>query len=180
MHKRWFAVLSLMIAAVQSSKAQDAGRVGITLQVPAALGFIWHATDQVALRPEFDISKSTSTYSSISGESRQENLRWELALSAPIYLSNRENVRTYVSPRFGFARYSYDQSTSVGEPSTNVYSYSASFGAQYAPIKRLNVFGETGVGYSTASISQPLAQSSSSSHNWFLRSSVGVILYFDR
>jgi opacity protein-like surface antigen len=177
MHKRWFAVLSLMIAAVQSSKAQDAGRVGITFQVPAALGFIWHATDQVALRPELNISKSTGKFSSSSGESTQEYLTWELALSAPFYLSNRENVRTYVSPRFGFTRSSFDQSTSVDGQSTNLYSYSASFGAQYAPIKRLNVFGETGYGYSTTSNSQP--QFSGSSNSWSMRSSVGVILYFD-
>jgi hypothetical protein len=166
-----------MIAAVQSSEAQDAGRVGITFQVPAALGFIWHATDEIALRPEFNISSNTGTFSSSAGETRTKNLTWELALSAPFYLSNRENVRTYVSPRFGFTRFSFDQPTSVTQDSkAYLYSYSASFGAQYAPIKRLNVFGETGYGYSTTSNSQP--QFSSSSHNWSMRSSVGVILYF--
>ena len=178
MHKRWFAVLSLMIATAQSSKAQDAGRVGITFQVPAALGFIWHATDQIALRPEFNISKSTTTFSSSSGESRQGNLAWELAVSAPFYLSNRDNVRTYVSPRLGFTRFSFDQPTSASTPEskTNQYSYSGSFGAQYAPIKRLNIFGETGYGYSTTSNSQ--SQFSSSSNSWSMRSNVGVILYF--
>jgi len=172
MRKYWVTALSLTIASAHPAKAQDAGRLGITFQVPAALGFIWHATDRLALRPEFNIATS-------SGGST-DNLMWGVAISAPYYLTNHENVRTYLSPRVAYARSSFDYvlgTTSVTATQSQL-AYSGSFGAQYAPIKRFNIFGETGYGYTHFSASSPQT-TTVTSNNWGLRSNVGVILYFD-
>lgn len=172
MCKYWIAALSLTIATTHPAAAQDAGRFGITFQVPAALGFIWHATDKVALRPEFNIGTASA--------GSADNLMWGVAISAPYYLTNRDNVRTYLSPRVGYTRWTYDYVAGSASASTSQsqLNYSGSFGAQYAPIKRFNIFGETGYGYARNTSS---AGSSSivTSSTWSLRSNVGVILYFD-
>lgn len=179
MSKYWIAALSLTIAAVHPAAAQDAGRLGVTLGVPAALGFIWHATDKVALRPEFNLSTSR-TSSSGTGGVTVDGLTWGVAISAPYYMTNRDNVRTYVSPRVGYTRSTSDVTLTgfTSKAANTQLVYSGSFGAQYAPIRRFNVFGESGYSFSSSRSTSTGLSSTSTSSSWSLRSTVGVILYF--
>ena len=47
------ACLALVLAACGTASAQDHGPVGITMAFPTSIGAIFHATDKVAIRPEF-------------------------------------------------------------------------------------------------------------------------------
>ena len=58
-------LLSLLAVLPRHAAAQDAGDVGITMGYPASVGVVWHATDRVAVRPEFSFSHA-------SGESDNE------------------------------------------------------------------------------------------------------------
>jgi hypothetical protein len=149
------------------------------MQVPAALGFIWHVTDNVALRPEFNLTTSR-TSSSGSGGFTDDVLTWGVALSTPYYVTNQDNVRTYVSPRVGYSRSTGSVSTSsTPDLTSNQLVYAGSFGAQYAPIRWFNVFGETGYAFTRSwNSSTGLFTSTATTSGWSVRSTVGVILYF--
>ena len=187
MNKRWITalVLTTTIATTRPAASQDAGRFGVTLAVPAALGFIWHATDNMAFRPELNLSTSSATSSTsfLGGDSPTSNGRtWGIAVSAPFYMASQDNVRAYISPRVGYTRLTNDDEfmgTTLRSTSTQM-AYSGSFGAQYAPVRRFNVFGETGVWYASSTSTADGAGGTSKVHGWSLRSAVGVILYFGR
>ena len=178
-HRIYFLLAALVFAG--PAAAQDAGRRGVMLEVPAALGFIWHATDRVALRPEVNLSTSKTSSNSGTSGFTADGLTWGVAISAPYYMTNRDNVRTYVSPRVSYAR----STTDAGIPGATLKStatqlvYSGSFGAQYAPIRRFNVFGETGYSFSSIKNTSTALSSTSTTSGWSVRSAVGVILYFE-
>jgi hypothetical protein len=168
-------MLILFAAATRQASAQ----LGVTMQVPAALGFIWHATDKVALRPDFNLTTSRTSSSGVGGGVTDDGLTWGVALSTPYYVTNQDNVRTYVSPRVGYMRSTSSVSTGVTSTSTsNQLVYSGSFGAQYAPIRWFNVFGETGYAFTSIKNSSTAFPGTASSSGWSVRSTVGVILYF--
>lgn len=52
--------LGLVLGAVATAHAQEPGRVGLTIAHPAAVGFVWHATDRVAIRPDLSVSRTRS------------------------------------------------------------------------------------------------------------------------
>ena len=56
-------VLSLLSAAV--SEAQEKGQSGLTMGYPGSIGFLWHPTDRVGIRPEiaFGLSSTDSSNS---------------------------------------------------------------------------------------------------------------------
>jgi outer membrane protein W len=180
MKRSWIAALALsMIATAQQVSAQDAGRFGIVFAVPAALGIIWHATDNVALRPELNLS-TTSAVSSSSTTTTIGNQAWQVAVSAPFYIAREDNVRAYLSPRVAYTHVSTD--ATIGGTTTHTgyteMGYSGSVGVQYAPVRRFSIFGETGLAYTTSHNSD--VGYSNKSHEWSLRSAVGVILYLGK
>jgi hypothetical protein len=113
------------------------------------------------------------------------------AISALIYLSKGEALRTYLSPRFTYARGT--TTTELAGPlpnavptiqrdttvSTNTYGGSGSIGAQYTPAKRFALFGEIGVDYSrrTNTPDTSVSRIETRSSNVGLRGGVGVVLY---
>jgi hypothetical protein len=70
-------------------------------------------------------------------------------------------------------------SSFVASPSSQL-SFSGSFGAQYAPIKRFNIFGETGYAYTRVNTSASAGSvNAGTPTSTGFRSAVGVLLYFD-
>jgi hypothetical protein len=150
---------------------------------PGAIGIIWHATDQVAIRPDFQFSRSTSDSSSSSGTT------WTIGtnISALLYIAKHENVRTYFSPRFSYSRSSSTVNQPASQfvlPEVTTTSSSAgaggSFGAQYSPTARFSVFGEAGLAFSRRTV-KPAPSSVPSeftSHGWGTTAGVGVVFYF--
>ncbi len=169
---------------------------------PAAVGLLWNVSDRLAVRPETNWSRAsvdtTSSFNAIgfplNDAFTTSGSGWVVGVgaSALLYLVKGDALRTYVSPRFTYAR----STTTVESPvvpilgtaptratttTTPSYGASGSVGAQYSFAKRFGVFGEVGVGYTrTTSSSSPsnISQTETTSTSIGLRSGVGVILFF--
>lgn len=154
--------------------AQKAGDAGFLFQYPTAVGMIWHASNAFAVRPEMWFTSSSSSFAIPSGgASTSTSSNWSLAVSTLHYLSNRDNVRTYVSPKVTYGKGTSESSSTTSTTFTQS-SFSLSFGAHYAAAPRFHVYGETGYGRSHFS------DGDFDSDNWGPRSAVGMILYFGK
>lgn len=176
MRLRFVLFILSLVALARPSSAQETGQVGLTMSFPAAVGIIWQATDGLAIRPDFTFSQSGSDSLTTSSTSAG------VGVSALFYVRKWDNLRAYVSPRFGYQRSSFTFSGSPSSPSTSTYSGSGSFGAEYQLHRRFAVFAETGLAYSRANVTDttlaPGFPLNSSSHTWGTRAGVGAILYF--
>jgi hypothetical protein len=167
------------------------------------VGVIWNAAGRLALRPEVTL-QGTSTDSSVVDNLpvniglTNDGFQVGAGLSALIYLSRWDALRTYVSPRFSYSHASTSGTSVASSSETTSKSYftSGSFGVEYLFARHFGAFGEIGVGYTstttTASttstpvlsspfpISLPPVTTRSENHakNWSTRSGVGVIFYF--
>ena len=207
-----FVLLAILIAP-GVARAQDPPKVGLAMGYPASVGVVWHLVDRVALRPEFTWSKVSNDSPAITdpvlGEvgAATTSGTWQAAtgLSALVYLSRHDSLRTYVAPRLAYSRTS--GSTGVpGTPTssstiTEAWSTTGSFGAQYAFGRHLALFGEVGMNYQASATQLTLVETrtiatgvgpggvitttssfslGSESHNRSIstRSGVGMIFYF--
>jgi hypothetical protein len=174
-------VLALALGSASLAYAQDAGQVGLTIAYPAAIGVIVHVTDAVAVRPDVTFSQSTSDNTGMT------NTAVSAGISGLFYVGRWDNLRAYVSPRFGYQRSSTSGTNVVGgvlgiAPVTNVYSGTGSFGAQYLLHKRLAVFGETGLAYthtaSNLNVTAAPPAADTTAHSWATKAGIGMIFYF--
>jgi opacity protein-like surface antigen len=168
-----------------SAAAQDQRTVGVTMGYPASIGVLWHVSPRVAIRPEFSFATTSSEFTSALGTVTASDVSAVgVGASGIFYLTDQNKLRTYVSPRFTYARTTSKTEAngiSAGsEGSGKSYSAGASFGAQYGLGDRFSVFGEVGLGYADQRSSSDISafQSSTVSHTWSSRTGVGVVLYF--
>jgi hypothetical protein len=173
--------LSVLVPTLAS--AQDAGQAGITMGYPASIGLLYHVTDRVAVRPEFSVSRNTGSSSSPIITTISSGWSLGVGASALFYLSERDRVRPYVSPRFTYTRSSstVDSSGSLPPPSGatthgDAYSAAGSFGAQYTPNRRFAVFGDVGFGYTHTTLKT--GGGALDSNSWGTRTGAGVVFYF--
>jgi len=201
--------LATLAGAPRAARAQDQARVGLTMGYPSSVGVIWQAAERVALRPEITLSRSTgdSATNDLLGAapvSTTDSTGVGVGVSALFYLHRWDGLRTYVSPRFSYARTSTSasttSSTSTSEATTSAYLTSGSFGAQYSLGRHFGLFGEIGLGYTststaltstltlsatsvvngvvTTSTRLQTVQSSSHANTLATRSGAGVIVFF--
>jgi hypothetical protein len=196
-----FLAATAALLGAAPAAAQDAGQVGITMGYPATIGVLWHPSDRIGLRPEVSLTRGTSETTitlstpvfgvprvSESEVTTSENWLVGTGVSALFYLVKGDALRTYVSPRFTYARSSSTGTTFVSLPVviappttvTSNYGVSGSVGAQYALAKRFGVFGEVGLAYARSTITPNSTTFRSEGKNTTigLRSGVGVVLYF--
>jgi hypothetical protein len=181
-------MLGLLLVGTTPARAQDERQVGLTMGYPASVGLLWHVADNIAIRPELSLSRSSVEASSLDfGVDGTDGWMLGTGVSVLAYLQSGNSLRTYVSPRFTYSR---SESTSSGENVTDRetigtnYSVSGFFGAQYALGDRFSVFGEVGFGYNWQNFearglfgSQEIT-TETESHGWSTRTGVGVVLYF--
>jgi hypothetical protein len=197
------ALLALAFAAACASaaSAQDAGQVGITMGYPGSIGVMWHITDAVAVRPDFDF-RATSE----SGRTDASSIG--IGISGLWYFARHDALAMYVAPRYLYSRSTSETQISLPQnlPGISIgigtvpsftstlttHSLVGSFGAQYAIHKRFGIFGEAGFGYSQSNlpsttirfdsglgITNPVANVDDTTvHTWATRTAAGVILYF--
>ena len=162
-----------VLLTATAAAAQERPNVGITIGYPAAVGVLWHATDSVAIRPDFRFSGSSSEPGGVDG--------WTFAtgVTALFYAPAAENVRTYIAPRLDYQRNSTTVSALGLEQTrtSNAWGISGSFGAEYTPNRRFGVFGEIGLSYSRLKTEAVASLSEGTSHGWGTRAGVGVIFY---
>ena len=168
------SVTALVLTLPTAASAQEAGKVGITMGFPGSVGVLWHASENVALRPEFafGFSSSEDEDSDIDGSS------FSTGLSALFYLRRWDDLATYISPRYSFSRstQSFDGPVFIeDEVTSRSHLVSGSFGAQYWMGDRFSAFGELGVAYSR---NRPGDDSPRRAWSFGSRSSVGIVFYF--
>jgi len=175
MHK-YVPALTLVIGlfCAAPALAQEKGKVGMTFGAPASIGILWHATEKVALRPEFALSWSSSDV----GPSESDTTSFNTGISALFYLARRDSLSMYLSPRYTFGRSSSSFSGSIfvdPERVTRTHAFTGSFGAQYALGDRFGAFGEFGLSYATV---EPDAPVTTSQKSVATRTAAGLVLYF--
>jgi hypothetical protein len=207
-----FALVLVLVAVSGVARAQDLGPVGLTMGYPGSVGVIWQAADRVALRPEFTFSGGSSESSSSSSDvaltggssgTRSETWQKGVGLSALFYVTRKDRLRTYITPRFAYSTTSSSADLSGSLASSNFetqsYTTSGSFGVQYNLARHVGMFGEVGLGYTSTNSTQitvetiggglppsvlpgvPLTitlRSDGHSTNIGTRSGAGVILFF--
>ena len=179
--KRYSVVLpfvcAMLVAAVAS--AQDKGRVGLAMGAPTAVAVVWHVSEAVAIRPEISIARSASSTTVNGLTSTSTSLATSVAVSGLVYGAAHDNLRTYFSPAFTYARTSVS-STSNGVKTTSgpnpLYGVRASAGAEYALGHRFSAYGEVGINYSH--LRTTIAPAVATNNAITVRSAVGAILYF--
>ena len=195
MQKPWMPLLalSLIVLACPAANAQDKGQTGLTIAFPASVGFVWHVSDRVALRPDVSFSFSNSSTDAPPLSSSVDGSSFGVGLSGLFYVGKWEKLRAYITPRFSYARINTEVSTAVVPPfpagvtyvlnspsanTTSIYGVSGSFGAQYSLSSKFGVFGEAGLGYSDQRSTTSFSASSGWTHTFGTRAGVGLIFYF--
>lgn len=168
------------IGITANVEAQDKGRIGVTTGYPGAIGVQWHVAERIAVRPEFSFSKADTSSDGLVAASTDF---WSLGagVSVPFFSSVTDNLRTYVAPRFSFARtHGHGDVTSS---TTDSYTVAGMFGAQYLLGHRFALFGELGFGYtrqtgSATTTVVTVVRTTNHGNTLASRTGIGVILYF--
>ena len=100
---------SIMACMPTAASAQEP-KTGITMGYPASIGLLWHVSDRVALRPEFSFTRTDSSSESLIND---ESNFWSLGtgVSVLFYAPLTDNLRTYLAPRFSYAKTTGDTNT---------------------------------------------------------------------
>lgn len=189
---------AVVVLAGSNAIAQERGQVGLTMGYPTAIGVVLHATDRVGIKGEFSFAISSSEIEATGLLSGRETHTDTLGVNVAglFYVSRNDDVSTYFSPRFAYARATTEsegpdfillpEPIPIPIPSLDIrsesssYSFAGSFGAQYSPNRRFSVFGEVGLNYSSQeSESSPSSLSAIEGSSFGVRSAVGVVLYFN-
>jgi hypothetical protein len=201
MRRILFVLVTTLVLLPRAAAAQDTPRFGIVMGYPAQVGFLWSIGDRLAIRPELNWTHSTtetttiSTIFNVTGVTTNTVTTTSTSnaigsgVSALIYVTTHEGLRTYVTPRFAYSRATSTTdlgiSLPVGVPrptgsTTSSYNVSGSFGAQYSVAKHFGLFGEVGVAFTrnTLSPGTPIAAAEATNRTTGLRSGAGVILFF--
>ena len=185
MRNAWLVAVCLAVVAAtpRTAGAQDTPKTGIVIGFPTAVGILWHASDKVALRPEFAVSGSSSDISvgATTGTTASHTTSWGggCGVSALFYLHTDDKLRTYIVPRFAWTHSSSSSDVSpisgtFLDVSTDTYGGSGSFGAQYGLGNRFALFGELGLEVAHHTTNRTLP---STGNSWGTRAGVGVVLY---
>jgi hypothetical protein len=174
-------VLWLYPAGVES--AQERRDIGITMGFPEAVGFLFHVTHGFAVRPELNLSRSTSETETPIGERESRTWAVGFGVSGLFYLPDLDRVRMYISPRYAYVHGKSESDTTFlfddeSTFTTSSHALSGSFGAQYAPHERFSIFGEVGLLYNTSESKSSLSSTVGEGHSLSTRTSAGVIFYF--
>lgn len=169
-----------LVGVAANVEAQEKGRVGVTTGYPGAIGVQWHVADRIAVRPEISFSKADTSSDGLVDATTDF---WSVGTGVSVlFFSNvTDNLRTYVAPRFSFARtHGHGDVTSS---TTDSYTAAGMFGAQYMLGQRFAVFGELGFGYTRqrgSATATVLTEVRTTNHGNTVatRTGIGVILYF--
>lgn len=173
--------LGVLVASLTATpaQAQEPGDVGVTISAPSAIGLIWHATPRIAVRPDLSFSFSESD-AEVGGD--LDSHSFSLGGSALFYTGRWDNLQTYVSPRlsYSWASSSFEGGGNTFDSTTDGWSLSGMFGAQYLLGTRFAVFGEAGLAYSSQTAEAPSTISDNERTTWSFgtRTVIGATLYF--
>jgi opacity protein-like surface antigen len=174
-------LLALVVLLPRPAAAQDPGDVGITMGYPASIGVLWHATDRVAVRPEFSFSHSSGETDNAEFGLSSSATSLATGVSVLFYVREWDKLRTYVAPRYSFARTKSNTDSPVigdNEATSTTHSFTGLFGVQYSLHDRFSVFGEVGLGFSHGTGTSNLSDTKTSNDSVATRTGVGLVFYF--
>jgi len=177
---RFAAALAAALGIPAAAGAQDTPKAGIVIAYPAAVGILWHASDTIAIRPEFNLAGTSQSTSTPQFSTDSSGWSAGFGLSVLFYLHTEDSLRTYITPRFEWTHSSNSANSATGvsaDIGSNSYGGSGSFGAQYGLGKRFAVFGELGFGFDRQTTDPLPSGGTSTVNHWGLRSGVGVVFY---
>ena len=181
------AAVVLTLAAPTAARAQDKGDTGLTMGYPTNIGFVYHVTDRLAIRPEISLAVSSGTSASTVSVIEGDTVSLGVGVSAIFYLKQYDKLRTYLSPRYTYG-HGESTTTSTFDPpfgddgentqTSHSHGFMGTFGAQYAVGERFSIFGEVGASFSRSRSRTNLSGLRSTSNQFTTRTAAGVILYF--
>ena len=180
---RLSSLVTIAVMMCGTARAQEPGKIGITMGYPASVGVIWDATKAIAIRPVITFAGASSDSNGLTSQS--SNWSVGVNLSALLYVKKYDNVRTYVSPTYRYSRSStsltpsatIQGSASTVDTSINSNGASGSFGAEYAPGSRVRIYGEVGFAFTHMTSSGSTAGLNISANTWGTTAGVGFVFY---
>jgi hypothetical protein len=176
---RFAAAIAVALGIPAAAGAQDTPKAGIVIAYPTAVGILWHVTDKIAIRPEFNIQGSSTETTAAQFSTDSSGWAAGFGLSALFYMRTEDSLRTYIVPRFSYLHSSNSSKGPTGvsvDVGSDSYGGSGAFGAQYTLGKRFALFGELGVGFDHHT-SDTFNGTKSKGSTWGLQSGVGVVFY---
>ena len=79
-------VAAVSLCPATSAFAQEKGKVGLTMGYPSAVGFIFHVTDKIAIRPEVNFASSSTEIESDLISASSDSFTIGTGVSALFYL----------------------------------------------------------------------------------------------
>ncbi len=172
---------TLLIA--RSTRAQEAGKVGVLVSTPTSVGAIWHVSERLAIQPTVNLAwqsiESENSYDidpqllaayggivlyapdALPADRRQEQSSTGITLQITVRwrLAQWGSLRGYVAPSFGRQWSSTSNSGAGFVPASDDTNYQVSgmAGVQYELDERFGLFGEAGLGYSHFSTRRSVA-----------------------
>lgn len=58
--KRVLFTVAVLLCASLPAAAQESGQVGVAMGYPGSIGIIWHASERMAIRPDFNVAQTSS------------------------------------------------------------------------------------------------------------------------
>ena len=172
------ACVTAVCAIPLTASAQEKGKLGVTMGFPAAAGLLWHASEKVAVRPEFSFTHSSTD--TAFGDASSDN--FGLGFSLLFYTAKWDTVSAYVAPRFAWTHSTGHSESDVApfenDSSADSYAYSGSFGAQAWFGSRFSVYGELGLTFSHGSADSSISTVDTTAKGFSIRSGVGAVFYF--
>jgi hypothetical protein len=172
------AALGACLVVPTFASAQEAGKIGVTMGFPASVGIIWHATEKVAVRPEFTFTHSSTEAS--GGETSSTSCG--TGVSVLFYAAKWDNAAAYFAPRFAWAHGNGESRGNSGilgaESSSDAYTFTGSFGAQGWIGSRFSVFGEVGLSFTDGSSENSFSVEPLETQSFGLRGGAGAVFYF--
>jgi hypothetical protein len=158
----------------QQPQERQAGRFGMVIMYPDAIGVIFNASHTASLKADIGFSTSSNDFTVQDSESTSRTTSVEIGIGTLFYLYSVGDARLYLSPRFEYGRSINSHPTS--EVTTQSYGGVGSIGVQYEFNRRVAAFAEGGVSY--AHQKTRLSTSVDVTSTWRARVSLGVLFCF--
>ena len=183
-----------LCALPATAAAQEKGKKALTLGSPGAVGILWHATDKLAIRPDFTFSFSDSEGNGVESSTSSIGV----GISALYYIKKWDQASAYFTPRVGWTRSKSESEVSfvflpppigidfdfdnTSESTLSGWTGSAAVGFQGWIGTRFSIYGEVGLSYGRSTVDSDFSGLSGSDEvknsSFSPRSGVGIAFYF--
>jgi hypothetical protein len=121
-------VIVTTILPIDTARAQEPGRLGVTMVYPGTIGVLWHATTRLAIRPEIGFRRNSNEGAVVVGitdvfngapftgsTTTTVNSSWFVSpgVSLLVFVARWDEVSAYVTPGYSYTRNSHTSVTTT-------------------------------------------------------------------